>query len=264
MIHWNPNPEIFDLGFIAPRWYGLCWGLAFYLSFLVMRRIFVAEKRPLQNLDTLTIYMIIFTILGARAGHMLFYEPAALLANPLEFFRIWNGGLASHGGTLGIMLGLWLFQRKVKGYSLVWLFDRLAIVAALSSTLIRIGNLMNSEIIGTPTTLPWAFVFERIDGIPRHPAQLYEAVVYLAIFGLLWFLYQRGVATRKPGTLFGVLMTTVFTARFVIEFVKEHQVDFESTLPLDMGQLLSLPFIVVGAYFLLRRSPQEAASASNR
>jgi len=252
MINWNPDPAIFHLGFLSPRWYGLSWGLAFYLGFLLLRRVFAAEKRSVQHLDTLTIYMIVFTILGARAGHMLFYEPEVLLSSPLDFFKIWQGGLASHGGVLGIMLGLVAFRRRVKGYTLLWLFDRMAIVAALSSGLIRLGNLMNSEIIGTPTTLPWAFIFERVDSVPRHPAQLYEALIYFAVFGLLWFLYKRGTGERKPGMLFGVLMTLVFTARFFVEFVKEHQVDFESSLPLDMGQLLSLPFIAVGVYFLLR------------
>lgn len=254
MIQWNVDPVMFDLGFIAPRWYGILFAAAFIVSYYIMKWIFVREKRPIQDLDTLSIYMMVATILGARAGHMFFYEPDALLSDPLVFFAIWQGGLASHGGAIGIMAALWLFSRRRKGYSFMWLLDRLAIVAAISGMLIRIGNLMNSEIIGRPTNVGWAVWFRRVDPMPvyRHPAQIYEAILCLGLFLLLVMMYRRGAAEKTEGRLIGVFLLLLFTGRFLIEFLKERQVAFEAALPIDMGQILSLPFIAIGIWFLLR------------
>lgn len=258
MIHWNVDPVIFDLGVIAPRWYGLLFASAFMASYYVMRSFFERERRPLQDLDSLTLYMILGTVLGARAGHMLFYEPEVLLQNPFEFIAIWKGGLASHGGALGIITGLLLFARSRKGYTFVWLMDRLAIVAALSGMFIRIGNLMNSEIIGKPTDVAWAFWFQRIDPTPvfRHPTQIYEAAICLYLFVMLSMMYKRGFAERQPGSIIGVFLVLLFSSRFAIEFLKERQVAFEAGLPLDMGQLLSIPFVLWGVWFLLRAKKQ--------
>ena len=260
MIHWHVDPVLFTLGPISPRWYGVLFALSFVLSYYIMRAIFRNERKPLVDLDALTIYMIVGTILGARLGHVLFYEPQIIQENPLELFAIWKGGLASHGGALGIILGLYLFHRKRPAYGMVWLLDRLAIVAAISGMCIRIGNLFNSEILGRPTDVPWAFVFEFEDMQPRHPAQLYEALLCLALFILLWMMYKRGVAFSHPGRLIGTFLVLLFAGRFLIEFIKERQVAFEAGLPLDMGQLLSLPFIAVGVWFLVRPSASQPAS----
>ena len=254
MIEWNVDPVIGTIGPLSPRWYGVLFATAFMLSYSVMKRVFLAEKKSQVDLDRLTIMMIIGTVLGARIGHVLFYEPGIILDDPFEVIAIWHGGLASHGGALGIITGLYLFHRRSTGYSMTWLLDRLAIVAALSGVCIRMGNLMNSEIIGRPTDLPWGFWFMRVDDVPiaRHPTQIYEALVCVILFGLLWHLYRRGVAQQRPGALIGTFMVLLFTSRFLIEFLKEYQEAFEASLPLDMGQILSIPFIVAGIVFLLR------------
>jgi phosphatidylglycerol---prolipoprotein diacylglyceryl transferase len=260
MIEWNIDPVLFTLGPLSPRWYGVLFALAFVASYQVMRKMFSDADKPQKDLDSLTISMIVGTILGARLGHVFFYEPHIMLDDPLETFAVWHGGLASHGGALGIIVGLWWFNRKRKGYGMVWLLDRLAIVAALSGAFIRIGNFFNSEILGRASDVPWAVWFMRVDPAPiyRHPAQLYEALLCLLIFGLLWWRYRSGDARRAPGRLIGLFLVLLFSGRFLIEFVKEVQVDFETALPLDMGQLLSIPFVLVGGWFLLKvsRSPR--------
>lgn len=265
MIEWNVDPVLFTLGPLSPRWYGVLFALAFYLSYRVMHVIYVGEKKEQRDLDALTIYMIAGTILGARIGHVLFYEPEIFAANPLEVFAIWHGGLASHGGALGIITGLWIYHRRKVGYSMTWLLDRLSIVAALSGMCIRLGNLFNSEIIGRPTDVPWAFWFQRVDPVMpvwRHPTQIYEALLCLAVFAITWMMYRRGQAFTNPGRLFGVFLVLIFSGRFLIEFVKERQVDFEAALPIDMGQILSIPFIAVGVYYLVRSARASAPSAS--
>jgi len=258
MIEWNVDPVIGTIGPLSPRWYGVLFATAFMLSYVTMKRIFQAEKKPLVDLDRLTLYMMFGTVLGARLGHVLFYEPSLILDDPFEVIAIWHGGLASHGGALGIITGLYLFHRALPSYSMLWLLDRLAIMAALSGMCIRLGNLMNSEIIGRPTDVPWGFWFMRVDAEPlaRHPTQIYEALVCLALFIGLWRLYRSGVATRRPGMIIGLFMVLLFTSRFLIEFLKERQVDFEATLPIDMGQILSIPFIAAGLVFLLRSRRQ--------
>lgn len=252
MIEWDINPVIFSLGPLHPRYYGVLFALAFVVGYRFMRVMFADDKKQLKDLDSLTITMIVATILGARLGHVLFYEPSILASNPLRLFAIWEGGLASHGGALGIITGLWIYHKRHKGFSMIWLLDRVAIAAAISGVFIRIGNFFNSEIIGRATDLPWAVWFKLVDPIPvgRHPAQLYEAVLYLIIFGFLWRRYQQRDTFEYPGRLFGLFLVLVFSGRFLIEFVKEHQEAFEASLPLDMGQLLSIPFILAGIYFL--------------
>lgn len=255
VIEWNVDPVIFTAGPLSPRWYGVLFASAFMISYQIMKRIFVAEDKTMKHLDQLTIAIIIGTIVGARVGHVLFYEPEMFLENPFEVIAIWHGGLASHGGTLGIMAALGWFHAKNKSFSMTWLFDRLAIVAAISGMCIRIGNLMNSEIVGKPTDGTWGFLFPRavsFELVPRHPTQLYEAVLCLALFTLTYWMYRRGSAFTTPGLIFGVFMVLLFVGRFIIEFWKEHQVDFESSLPLDMGQLLSIPFVAVGVFYIIQ------------
>ncbi|SDC74560.1 prolipoprotein diacylglyceryl transferase [Williamwhitmania taraxaci] len=245
-INWDVNPVIFEIGPLAIRYYGLLFAFAFYAAYLIFLRIFKQEKISLEVLDSLTFYMIIGVVVGARLGHILFYEPAYYFSHPLEILKVWHGGLASHGASIGILIALYMFSRKHKR-SYLWVLDRIAIVVPLSGAFIRLGNLMNSEIYGGVTEMPWGFIFVRDGGtVPMHPTQLYEAICYLAIFGLLWWMYNTGRKINVPGYFIGLMVTLLFTSRFLVEFVKNVQVDFESTMYLNMGQLLSIPFIVGG------------------
>lgn len=251
IIPWDVNPEIFHIGRFAIRWYGLLFASSFFFGYLIFNRIFKNEGIGEEVLDRLTVYTAIGTIVGARLGHCLFYEPAYYLSNPLEILAVWHGGLASHGAAIGIPLALWLFVRKAhKPY--IWILDRMVIVVALAGFFIRTGNLMNSEIYGVETTLPWGFVFLRNgETAPKHPTQIYEALAYLAVFLLLYGLYWRKKGDFIKGLLFSLFMILVFSFRFVVEFVKEDQVAFESGMQLNMGQWLSIPCILIGLAILI-------------
>lgn len=255
VIPWDVNPEIFRIGSFAVRWYGLLFASAFLFSYIVMNKIFKNENLGEAVLDRLTIYMALGVIVGARLGHCLFYEPAYYFRHPAEILMIWHGGLASHGAAIGILTALWLFKRKEKK-DYFWILDRIAIVVALSGFLIRMGNLMNSEIYGVETTVPWAFVFLRNHEVaPKHPTQIYEGLAYLFIFFLLFFLYWRKKGEHYQGMLISLLCILMFTTRFLIEFIKEDQVAFEATMKLNMGQWLSIPIIImgmVGLYFSIK------------
>ncbi|MCE3228292.1 MAG: prolipoprotein diacylglyceryl transferase [Bacteroidetes bacterium] len=265
-IEWNPNPEIFTIpGIDWPvRWYGLMWALAFIASHFVLNRVYKAEGRTNKELDTLTLYIIIGTVLGARLGHCLFYGPwfdefdaqgrllqEGYLSHPLNMLKVYEGGLASHGGAIGIITAMILYCRKTKE-NWLWLFDRLVIVVPLAAFLIRIGNLMNSEIIGTVTTVPWAFIFVKEDAMPRHPAQLYEAILCLFMFFILYYLWKKKRNNFGPGFMFGLLCVMLFTERFFDEFIKESQVAFEDNMVINMGQILSIPFILIGIFMMWR------------
>ena len=263
-INWNINPEIFRIGGFALRYYSLMFAAAFIFSYFILTKIFAKENIELKLLDKLFVYVFIGTLIGARLGHTLFYEFSYYKYHLLEIilpFQITNGkfeltgyqGLASHGGAVGILLSVALYCKKYK-QSFLWTIDRLVIVVAISAFFIRMGNLFNSEIIGRPTDVPWAFVFERVDFIPRHPTQLYEAILYLFIFVTLWIFYYKKAQQLNNGFLFGLFLVLLFSVRFVIEFVKENQEIFENRLPVNMGQILSIPFILIGFYFILRRS----------
>lgn len=245
-IPWNPDPEIFRIGSFAIRWYGLLFASSFLFGYIIMMKMFRNEGLSETVLDKLTVYMALGTILGARLGHCLFYEPSFYLSHPLEILKIWHGGLASHGAAIGILIVLWLFVRKEKkGY--FWVLDRIAVVVALAGFLIRTGNLMNSEIYGVETSLPWGFVFLRNDEVvPKHPTQIYEGLTYLLVFFLLFRIYWNKKGDVYQGLLISIFLILVFTSRFFIEFVKEPQVEFESAMKLNMGQLLSIPFIIMG------------------
>ncbi|MCS7188865.1 MAG: prolipoprotein diacylglyceryl transferase [Bacteroidia bacterium] len=254
-IRWNVSPEILELGPLHIRWYGLLFASGFLVGFYIMRWIYKKEKKAEQSLDALLWYLLVGTIVGARLGHCLFYEPAYYLANPIEILKIWEGGLASHGGTIGVFLALYLYAKNHPDQPFVWLTDRLTLPTALTAALIRIGNLFNSEIYGKITAVPWAFIFERVDPHPRHPTQLYEAIVYAVLFIQLLYLYRKGwYATQAHGRPLGLFLTWVFGWRWVIEWWKEPQEAFSLPLPLNMGQLLSLPFIVVGLYLLFAKN----------
>ena len=268
-VVWNVNPEIFrieninfhflwfDIDHIAVRWYGLLFAFAFLCGYFLMTKFLQKEKLPLQLRDILLTYMFIGTVVGARLGHCLFYEPAYYLAHPLDILKIWEGGLASHGAAIGILIVLYVFSRK-HNMPYLWILDRAAIIVALSGVFIRTGNLMNSEIIGRATDLPWAFIFVRLgENIPRHPTQIYEALSYFIIFISMLLFYYNKNGKPKEGIIFGSFLIALFTMRFVIEYFKEVQVDFENTLPLDLGQLLSIPFILAGIIILIFASRKQ-------
>lgn len=249
-IVWDPTPEIFEIGGFAVRWYGLFFALSFFFGYLILLKFFNREGVPVKLLDELTTYMIIGTIVGARLGHVFFYEPEWYLAHPVKILKVWEGGLASHGAGIGIILSILIFS-YVRKKPFLWVMDRIVIVVALAGLLIRMGNLMNSEIYGLPTSLPWGFKFLKSttpsDGLlPRHPTQIYEGLSYLAIFFLLWWYYYKKEGKPAPGFLFGLFMILVFGMRFLIEFIKEPQVGFEKGLSLNMGQMLSIPFVIAG------------------
>lgn len=252
-VVWDPSDSIIDLGFFALRYYSLFFLLAFVSSYIVVKRQFEKFGIDVALMDPLTIYVVLGTLIGARLGHCLFYDFVYYAQHPLEIilpvsftptFRITGfQGLASHGGGLGIMLSLVLFSRKYK-IRLWFLLDQIALVVPLAGCFIRLGNLMNSEIIGKPTGRDWGFIFLKEDHLPRHPAQLYESIAYLLIFALVYQLMKR--FTRPPGFYFGLVICLIFCFRLGIEFLKEDQSAFEAGLLLNMGQLLSIPFILTG------------------
>jgi len=265
-IFWDASPILIDFLGYELRYYTLCFLMAFVISYVLMLRMFKRENRSQDLLDQLSIYIFLGTLLGARFGHCLFYEFDYYKDHPLEMilpFRITDGGfqltgfqgLASHGGGLGILTAMYLFCRKTKS-DFIWLADRLAIVVPIAGAFVRLGNFFNSEIIGLPSDLPWAVIFAKVDEIPRHPAQLYEAIAYVLIFIALFTLYNRSTKL-KPGLIFGTLLITLFTARFGLEFFKENQEAFEEGMRFNMGQLLSIPFVLAGIYLVARKKEEE-------
>ena len=256
-IIWNIDPEIFRIGSLAIRWYGFLFALGFVLGYIIMGKIFKTENIQLKVLDTLTTYMVVGTVIGARLGHCLFYEPAYYLTNPLLILKVWEGGLASHGAAIGILIALYLFSKKVKKPYL-WILDRVVIVIALAGLCIRMGNLMNSEIYGIETNLPWGFIFIREnETVAKHPTQIYEGLSYLLIFFILYFIYRKNTVNLKSGYIFGLFLILLFGVRFFIEFIKEPQVGFEAKMALNMGQLLSIPFVLIGVIILFRAIKQK-------
>lgn len=259
-ILWNPSDTALSFGPFTIHWYSLCWLIGLALAYLIVQRLYREQKVKEGLFDPLFVYCFIGILVGARLGHCLFYQPDIFLSSwhhfveifiPIEFLSdgSWHftgyRGLASHGGTLGLMIALWAYVRKT-GMNLWQVLDNIAIATPVTACFIRLGNLMNSEIIGKVTDVPWAFVFERVDAMPRHPGQLYEAIAYAILFFIGWRLYRRMPQRVGTGYFFGLCLAYIFTARFFIEFTKEVQEAFEASLLLDMGQLLSLPFIVLG------------------
>jgi prolipoprotein diacylglyceryl transferase len=251
-LHWSPDPVLVSIGPLAVRWYGLFFAAAFLVGYSVMAQTYRREGRDTSSLDTPLTYMLIGTLIGARLGHVLFYDPQYYLTHPLEIAKVWEGGLASHGGAGGILIALLLYTRKPGRPSYLWLLDRVAIPAALGGFFIRVGNFFNSEIVGMPTSGWWAVVFDRVDPIPRHPVQLYEALAYLLIFVVLVLVYMRQVQARGDGLLLGLFFTLVFSARFLLEFAKTPQASYEAGIALTVGQLLSVPFVLVGGALIVR------------
>lgn len=261
-IHWNLDPELINILGISIRYYGLLFVSGLILSVYTLSWIFKRENIPSEHLDKLSIFGMIGILVGARLGHCLFYEPSYYLSNPLEMILpitfpsgggvkfIGYQGLASHGGALGLLIALYFYSRKTK-HSMIDTIDLIAVVSGLGAGFIRLANFMNSEIIGMPTTKPWGVIFERVDNLPRHPAQLYETICYFIIFAIMMILYKKKRDKLKSGFFFGLVLVLIFTARFIIEFFKEDQVGFEDGMTFNMGQLLSVPYIVVGIGFIV-------------
>lgn len=259
-ILWNPNLVAFHLGPMSIRWYSLCWLLGLAAAYFIVKRLYKEQKIKPELFDPLFIYCFVGILIGSRLGHCLFYEPDYFLSSgkhivemilPIHFMAdgSWKftgyEGLASHGGTIGLIIALWLYVRRTKVN--IWrVLDNVAIATPVTACFIRLGNLMNSEIIGKATDVPWAFIFERVDMTPRHPGQLYEAIAYAIFFFVGWYFYRKKPQRVGTGFFFGLCITLIFTARFFIEFTKDIQKDFEASMLLNMGQLLSIPFVIVG------------------
>lgn len=252
MFEWDVSPEIFSFWIITIRWYSLMFMLSFVAGIFIFKWIYKREGKPEKDLDELLLYMLVGTIVGARLGHCLFYDPVYYLSNPLKILHVWEGGLASHGAAIGILLALHLFTKKRRNYTFLWMVDRIVITVALAGCFIRLGNLFNSEIIGKPADVPWAVVYTRVDMIPRHPTQIYEALAYLTIFIVLFLIYKKKGARSEPGLLFGIFLIGVFGFRIFVEQFKENQVGFEEELALNMGQILSIPLVIAGIYLVYR------------
>ena len=269
-ITWDVNPEIFSIGPLSVRWYGLLWACAIFACWEIVKKIFRHEGHPENWSEKIFYYGTIGLIVGARLGHCFFYEwhPLAepvrflgitftygnpYLANPIDLLKIWQGGLSSHGGAIGLLLAMYLYNKNVAKKGFYWMLDRLVIGVAVGGALIRLGNLMNSEIYGGPTSLPWGFIFVRAgETEPMHPTQIYEMLYCIVTFAIVWWMYWKKRAYRKPGLIFGVFMIGIFGTRFLLEFIKWDQVAFEYGMLLNMGQWLSVPFIIWGIYLIIR------------
>ncbi len=263
-IIWEVSPEIFSIGSFGVRWYSLFFAAGIFLSYLFMSKVYKKEGLNLELLDKLSVYVVLGIILGARLGHCLFYETSYYLNHPLEIFLPWRGsifgddfnftgfrGLASHGAVIGILTSLFLYSRKYK-IDYLWILDRLVIVSALSAVFVRLGNLMNSEIIGKKTDFIFAFIFKRVDEIPRHPAQVYESICYFIIFIGLYYYFKKNYKNFSKGNIFSFFLIFIFLTRFILEFFKENQEVFEENLFINMGQILSIPLILIGISIFIR------------
>lgn len=260
-ITWTADPAIFSIGSREIRWYGLAFAVGFFIGYMIVARMWKKEKLTPAWIDSLLMYTVLGTMIGARLGHVFFYAPSYYLEHPGEILKIWEGGLASHGGTLGIVIAIYIYSKLVTHRSMLWTFDKLVVPTGLVAAFIRLGNLMNHEIYGHVTDKPWGFRFvdnlhqwkrgaEPVFTAPSHPTQLYEAGCYLLTFALCMWLYFKKDAWKKEGLIFGVFLIGIFASRFFIEFLKNDQEAFEADMLLNMGQLLSIPFVLAGIYFV--------------
>ncbi|MDO4190309.1 MAG: prolipoprotein diacylglyceryl transferase [Bacteroidales bacterium] len=275
VIHWNVNPEICHIGPLSIHWYGLLWAIGLLLALWTQQKIYKNEHCPDNWTDTMFLYLVAGVIIGARLGHCWFYEwhllrePVTFLGitfnygndyfvHPLRLLKIWEGGLSSHGGAFGLLIAGYFLNRKFKkGY--IWIFDRAVIGICITGACIRLGNLMNSEIYGFPTDMPWGFIFERNgETVPCHPTQIYEMLYCLITFVVVWWMYWKKKAYRYDGLIFGVFLECIFVTRFLLEYIKFDQEAFESNMIFNMGQVLSIPFILLGIFLIvhaLRKGP---------
>jgi prolipoprotein diacylglyceryl transferase len=251
-----PSPSISQIGPIAPRWYGFLFASSFLVGLILTRRMFKDSGRNPIEVDQLFLYVMVGTVIGARLGHVLFYDPLMYLRHPAEILAIWHGGLASHGAAIGILIAMYLFARKQANMSFLWLADRVVVVVAIAGAFIRTGNFVNSEIIGQPTDLIWGIIFAQrpdLGMVPRHPTMLYEAVLCISIFALLWVIYKKYSNQPPEGALFGTFLAFLFGGRFLLEFTKINQASFAGTWSINMGQWLSVPLILAGIWLLAQK-----------
>jgi len=264
-ITWNISPDFLKLGTITIRWYGLLYAIAFYLGYKTLKFIYKTEKISLKELDKFSWRLVIGILIGARIGYILINWPDDLLNNPLSVFIFWEGGLSAFGAAIGIMITVFLQTRKKRTRSFLWMMDRLVIPIAIGGAIVRLGNLMNSEIYGRPTSMPWGFKFVRnianighavSDVIPRHPTQLYQSILFFAIFIFLFNLYKQKRKELKPGMLLGLFMLLAFLSRFILEYFNEAQTPFGNNLikqlGLNLNQVLCVPYIIIGVFFIFR------------
>lgn len=270
---WDPNQVLLDLGFFQLRYYSLMFVIAFSLGWFIMKRIYKNENQTEEALDSLFIYTVLATLIGARLGHFLFYEPSVFITDPLsiilpfqftpEFEFTGFRGLASHGAAIGIIIAMYYYSKKIIKKPILWILDRIVIPVAIGGVFVRIGNFFNSEIIGKPTNSDYGVVFAQLgESFPRHPAQLYEAAGYILVFIILWYFYWKTDKKNKSGYIFGLFLVLLWTVRFVAEFYKKSQGGFESELGLlSTGQWLSIPFIIIGIYLMYRSTAQTSTSS---
>jgi len=251
LFHWNADPILFSLGPVSVHWYGLLFAAGFIVGLQIMRWIYAQEGRDQSELDKLFLYILAGTVIGARLGHVLFYAPQYYLQHPLEIVMIWKGGLASHGGTLGIIIAVFIYARHSGHPSGLWILDRFCMTAALGGAFIRIGNFFNSEIIGLPVN--GGVIFDRFDKVPRHPVMLYESAAYLTIFIVMLLVYRRFRNVLKEGQLFGLFLMMLFGARVFLEIFKTRQADYAQAMEFSVGQWLSVPFVLFGLFLVLRK-----------
>jgi prolipoprotein diacylglyceryl transferase len=252
-IHWNVSPDLIQVGHFSIRWYGLLFASGFLIGYYIGEKMLKSEHVPQRWIDSLFFYIIIATIVGARLGHVFFYGWEYYSQHPGVIYKVWHGGLASHGGAIGIIIALLIHSKLITKRHVLWTIDRIVVPTALVGAFIRMGNLMNSEIYGIETSQPWGFIFERNgETVPKHPTQIYETLAYLVSFGILMFFYRRPGIKHREGFLTGAFFVFIFAARFFIEFIKEDQEAFESTMALNMGQWLSLPFVLAGMWLIFR------------
>jgi prolipoprotein diacylglyceryl transferase len=247
---WNVNPNILEFGPVQLRWYGLLFVGSFFLGLMLLQWVYKREGKDPSVLDNLLIYVMVGAVIGARLMHCFAYEPEFYLSHPLEILKVWKGGLASHGGLLGVLIALYIFSKKYNE-SYMWLISRIAMPGALTAAFVRFGNLFNSEILGLPTDKPWAIIFPRVDMIPRHPVQLYEAFAYLALLLILVTVYKKVKPSFATKILPGIFLTYMFIVRFLLEYTKTRQADYTTSLPFTTGQMLSIPFIIIGIIWII-------------
>ena len=254
-INWNASPDIISIGFLTLKWYGLFFASGFLLGLFMVKRMFAVENAPEEWLDKAFIYIVLGAVLGARFGHVFFYDWDYYSQHLSEIPMIWRGGLASHGGAIGILVALWLFSRNVSRQSMLWILDKVVVPTALAAAFIRMGNMMNSEILGKPADVAWAFVFLKVDDVPRHPVQLYESITYLISFAVLYQVYWKTDFRFYPGKIFGLFLIFIFGSRILWEQFKDSLGGFEESLGLlSTGQWLSIPFVLTGLYFVFRNT----------
>ena len=255
-LQWGIDPEIFSLGPIAPRWYGILFACAFVSGYLFGVKMWKDAGRKVEEMENMLTWILVGTVIGARLGHVIFYEPSYYLRNLDQVLAVWNGGLASHGAAIGIILAMYIQAKKAPKMSFWWLADRVVIPTAVGGAFIRIGNFTNSEIYGHETDAPWGIIFTNLPGpegmIPRHPTMLYEALLCLIVFAVLWTIYKKYKANPPEGSLFGSFLILLFSGRFLLEYTKIPQANFASDWMFNMGQLLSIPLVLIGLYIVIK------------